>query len=41
MVFYFSNPSLPRRHADNLADFTPSRYETTHRLDVTMVIEKV
>ena len=30
-----------RRHAYNLAEFTPSRYETAHRLDVTMVISKV
>src|SRR5262245_50024084 len=37
----FFNPSLPRHHANNLAEFTTSRYETAHRPDVKMVIARV
>ena len=41
IVFPSSNPSLLRLHANKIAEFTLSRYETAHRLDVTMVIAKV
>jgi hypothetical protein len=41
MVFPISNSSLLCLHANKIAEFTPSRYETAHRLDVTMVIAKM
>jgi hypothetical protein len=41
IVYPFSNPFLLCRDGSKLAEFTPSSYETAHRLDVTMVITKL